>query len=195
VRVGGEVGGAGRQGYGGRREPRVDLEETADRRRRSLAHRYAYALEPLLQPLAVDAFETHDDSVGAREASDQRIRAVLPGDWGAKASENMKLTKDVVTALSLPPGKNDHFEWGKALPGFAVRLRGKTKTWVVQFRIGAQQRRESLGDVRKVTLEDARKIARQRFAQVELGVDPAAERARARAATLSLAIVSSRYLE
>jgi len=107
----------------------------------------------------------------------------------------MKLTKDAVTALSLPPGKTDHFEWDEALPGFAVRLRGKTKTWVVQYRIGAQQRRESLGDVRKVTLEDARKIARQRFAQVELGVDPAAERARARAATLSLAIVSSRYLE
>jgi hypothetical protein len=34
---------------------------------------------------------------------------------------------------------------------------------------------DSLGDVRKVILEDARKIARQRFAQVELGVDPAAE--------------------
>jgi len=107
----------------------------------------------------------------------------------------MKLTKDAVTALSLPPGKTDHFEWDEALPGFAVRLRGKTKTWVVQFRVGAQQRRESLGDVRKVTLEDARKIARQRFAQVELGVDPAAERARAHAATLTLAVVSNRYLE
>jgi integrase len=107
----------------------------------------------------------------------------------------MKLTKDAVTALSLPPGKSDYFEWDEALPGFAVRLRGQAKTWVVQYRIGAQQRRESLGDVRKVTLEDARKIARQRFAQVELGVDPAAERSRARAATLTLAVVSNRYLE
>jgi len=107
----------------------------------------------------------------------------------------MKLTKDAVTALTLPPGKVDHFEWDDALPGFAVRLRGKAKTWIVQYRVGAQQRRESLGDVRKVTLEDARKIARQRFAQVELGVDPAAERARARATALSLAVVSGRYLE
>src|SRR5262245_39508899 len=107
----------------------------------------------------------------------------------------MKLTKDVVTALTLPDGRLEHFAWDDSLPGFAVRLRGQAKTWVVQFRIGAQQRRESLGDVRRVTLEDARKIARQRFAQVELGVDPAAERARTRAATLTLAVVSSRYLE
>jgi integrase len=107
----------------------------------------------------------------------------------------MKLTKDTVTALTLPPGKSDHFEWCEAMPGFGVRLRGSAKRWVVQYRIGAQQRRESLGDVRKVTLEDARKIARQRFAQVELGVDPAAERAQARATALTLAVVSNRYLE
>lgn len=107
----------------------------------------------------------------------------------------MKLTKDAVTGLTLPPGKVDHFEWDDTLPGFAVRLRGQTKTWVVQYRIGAQQRRESLGDVRRVALEDARKIARQRFAQVELGLDPAGERARARAKALTLAVVAGRYLE
>src|SRR5262249_14546485 len=107
----------------------------------------------------------------------------------------MKLTKDTVTALTLPGGKVDHFEWDNALPGFAVRLRGNAKTWVVQYRLGAQQRRESLGDVRRITLEDARKIARQRFAQVELGVDPAAERAQARATALTFAVVSARYLE
>src|SRR5262245_27922009 len=107
----------------------------------------------------------------------------------------MKLTKDVVTALTLPAGKAEHFAWDDGLPGFAVRLRGQAKTWVVQYRIGAQQRRESLGDVRKVTLEDARKIARQRFAQVELGVDPVAERTHAFATRLTLAVVSERYLE
>jgi integrase len=124
-------------------------------------------------------------------ASPNRARTLL----GSNSEPNMKLTKEVVTALTLPPGKIDHFEWDEALPSFGVRLRGKAKTWVVQYRIGAQQRRESLGDVRKITLEDARKIARQRFAQVELGVDPAVERARARAAALTLAVVSNRYLE
>src|SRR5215469_8181216 len=107
----------------------------------------------------------------------------------------MKFTTETVNALRPPSGKGDHIYWDYDLPGFGVRLRGDTNRWVVQYRVGTQQRRESLGDVRKIRLDDARKIARQRFAQVELGVDPAAERARARAATLTLAIVSDRYLE
>ena len=107
----------------------------------------------------------------------------------------MKLTKDAVAALVRPADKPDHIEWDETLPGFGVRLRGAGKAWVVQYRLGPQQRRESLGDVRKVSLDDARKIARQRFAQVELGVDPAAERARANAQALTLGIVIGRYLE
>ena len=79
----------------------------------------------------------------------------------------MKFTTDKVAALTRPPGKTDHIEWDTEVPGFGVRLRGETKRWVIQYRIGAQQRRESLGDTRKVRLDDARKIARQRFAQAE----------------------------
>jgi integrase len=105
----------------------------------------------------------------------------------------MKLTKDAVAALALPAGKAEHFEWDTTLPGFGVRLRGSGKRWVVQYRVKGQQRRESLGDVRKVTLEYARKIARQRFAQAEMGVDPVAERRRANAVTLGAAI--DRYLD
>jgi integrase len=105
----------------------------------------------------------------------------------------MKLTKDAVAALALPTGKAEHFEWDTTLPGFGVRLRGGGKRWVVQYRVKGQQRRESLGDVRKVTLEDARKIARQRFAQAELGVDPVAERERVNAVTLGAVI--PRYLD
>jgi integrase len=107
----------------------------------------------------------------------------------------VRLTKEAVTALTLPPGKDEHFEWDNALPSFGVRLRGKAKRWVVQYRINGRQRRESLGDVRKVMLEDARKIARQRFAQVELGVDPAAARAQASARALTLGTTITRYLD
>ena len=74
-------------------------------------------------------------------------------------------------------------------------MRGGSKRWDCQYRVNGKQRRESLGDVRKVSLEDARKIARQRFAQVELGTDPAAERAQARAQALTLGVVIGRYLE
>jgi integrase len=110
----------------------------------------------------------------------------------------MKLTTESVAALRAPAGKADHIEWDDSLPGFGVRLRGQSKRWTVQYRVGIQQRRESIGDVRKVALDAARKIARQRFAQVELGVDPAAERIKTRqaaaAAELTMAKVVARYL-
>jgi integrase len=110
----------------------------------------------------------------------------------------MKLTKEAISELVLPDGKADHIVWDDELPSFGVRLRGASKRFVVQFRFGSQQRRESLGDVRKVTLEAARKIARNRFAQVELGTDPAAEKAKvreqAKTGKLTLATVAERYL-
>jgi integrase len=62
------------------------------------------------------------------------------------------------------------------LPGFGVRLRSGSAFYIVQYRVGSKQRRESLGDIRKTDLEQARKNARVRFAQVELGIDPRAER-------------------
>lgn len=110
----------------------------------------------------------------------------------------MKFTKAAVAALKRPIDKADHVEWDDDLPGFGVRLRGNSKTYLVQFRVGLQQRRESIGDVRKMQLDDARKAAQQRFAWAKLGIDPAAERAKARAAavaaTLTLGAVVDRYL-
>jgi integrase len=111
----------------------------------------------------------------------------------------MKFNTKTAERLTMPDGKTDHIEWDQETPGFGLRLRGDTKRWVVQYRIGPQQRREAIGDARKVSLDDARKIARQRFAQVELGVDPAADRAKARAEAaatkLTLAYVAERYLD
>jgi integrase len=111
----------------------------------------------------------------------------------------MMFTEEAIADLALPAGKNDLIVFDDKLPGFGVRLRSSgSRAWVVQYRIAHRQRRESLGDVRKVTLEDARKIARKRFAQVELGVDPAGDKATARAqaeaAKLTLAVVAARYL-
>jgi integrase len=95
-------------------------------------------------------------------------------------------TKDNLDALVLPAGKREHFEWDPGCPGFGVRLRGDRRTWVVQYRVDRQQRRETLGDLRRVPLEAARKAARQRFAQATLGVDMAAERAKRRLETAQM---------
>jgi integrase len=111
----------------------------------------------------------------------------------------MKLTTTTVTALTPPDGKTDYIAWDDALPGFGVRIRAGRKSYVCQYRTDdRQQRRESLGDVRRLKLEDARKIARQRFAVVEMGGDPAADKAQARAAdasaSLTLGRTADRYL-
>jgi integrase len=122
---------------------------------------------------------------------------------GSKGKSIMKLTKHTVAALALPAGKDDHIEWDEDLPSFGVRLRRNadntiSKSWVAQYRVGHQQRRPSLGDVRKVEPEAGKKAARKLFAQVELGIDPAAERAKARAevaaAKLTLKVAADRYL-
>jgi integrase len=114
----------------------------------------------------------------------------------------VRLTDRGAAALILPAGKTDHVFWDFSLPSFGLRLRGDrkscSKSWLVQYRANGQQRREALGDIRKVKIDDARRAARKIFAQVELGVDPAAEKAKARtaaaAATLTLGVVADRYL-
>lgn len=90
------------------------------------------------------------------------------------------LTQQLVSRLDLVEhasiGSKDHIVWDEEMPSFGVRLRPSRNTYVVQYRVGGQQRRESLGDVRKIALKDARKAAGQRFAKVELGIDPSAQK-------------------
>jgi len=73
----------------------------------------------------------------------------------------MKLTRDAVVALTQPKGKSDHFVWDDDMPGFGVRMRGDRKRWIVQYRVGGRQRRESLGDTRRIKINAARAIAGQ----------------------------------
>ena len=95
----------------------------------------------------------------------------------------MKFTQKAIEALRLPPGKDEYVAWDDALPGFGARVRASSTAWRIQYRTSTgKQRSESLGDIRKVDLESARKIARQRFAMVELGKDPGHERDAARQA-------------
>ncbi len=97
------------------------------------------------------------------------------------SDDRIRFTDAYVRKLALPAGKADHIAWDPDLPGFGVRLRSGKASYVVQYRVGIEQRRKSLGDVRKVSVDDARGIARKRFAQVELGVDPDAEEENRRA--------------
>jgi integrase len=110
----------------------------------------------------------------------------------------MRLNDRAARAVEAPAGKTDHVFWDDEMPGFGVRVRGESKFWLVQYRANGQQRRESLGNIYKVDIEDARRAAKKIFAKVELGVDPAAEKQKARiaaaAASLRLGPVADRYL-
>jgi integrase len=104
-----------------------------------------------------------------------------------------------VRRLKPVAGQSDQILWDPELPGFGVRVRATKSVYVVQYRFQKATQRESLGDVRKLTVEEARKVARQFFAKVELGVDPREERrkgdAAAEAAKLTFRVVADLYLK
>jgi integrase len=104
----------------------------------------------------------------------------------------------IVRRLQLPAGKTDHIFWDPEMPGFGIRVRTAKSVYIVQYRFQRATQRESLGDVRKLTLEEARKVARQYFAKVELGTDPREEKRKSdaigAAEKLTLKVVSDLYL-
>jgi integrase len=94
----------------------------------------------------------------------------------------MKLTDKLVTALTLPDGKDDVIYWDddpKRL-GFRLRRSGDKmlKSWVVRYRTGATQRRMTLDAV--LNAEQAHTAARKILAKVELGEDPQGDKAKQR---------------
>jgi integrase len=112
----------------------------------------------------------------------------------------MKFTQASVDRFKLEGGKSEHIEFDDSMPGFGLRIRAGDKaqhrTFIAQYKIGEKHRRITLGDVRKVTLENARKEARRIFGSVANGHDPANEKAERRsAASHTLDATIARYLE
>ena len=82
------------------------------------------------------------------------------------------------------------------LSGFGLRLRaGGKRTWIIQYRVGAKQRRKTLGSADKIRAAQAREKARSELADVQLGGDPQAKKTEQRArAAETLGAVAARYL-
>src|SRR5947209_17105556 len=95
----------------------------------------------------------------------------------------MQFTQASVNKWKAPAGKADAIEWCEDMPGFGIRARdGGAPVYIVQYKLGSQHRRMSLGKVSKVSLDDARKLAKKTFAGVADGVDKATERHESKAA-------------
>lgn len=92
----------------------------------------------------------------------------------------MKFTAENVKRLRPPAGKADHWVEDESLPGFFVRFRnGGDGTFFIRYSLAGADRKLSLGKVRKVDLDKTRGEARQCFAMIAKGDDPAIERAKA----------------
>src|SRR5262249_48141725 len=91
----------------------------------------------------------------------------------------MKLRLDIKTVAALPLGKgqSETFAWDTELPGFGLRLQGRRRTYVAQYRAHGRTRRVTLGTTERLTPTQAREGARKILARVSLGDDPQAEKA------------------
>jgi integrase len=95
----------------------------------------------------------------------------------------MRFTEAAVKDISPPSRSKDYIVWDNDMPSFGIRFQNGAErgTFIVQYRVGAKQRRQSLGKVGKVTLKSAKDQAQQYFAQVAQKIDPAIARAKATA--------------
>jgi len=110
----------------------------------------------------------------------------------------LKLTQATLKMPSLPDGVKDKIFFDDDLPGFGLRIReGGKRTWIVQYRAGAKQRRMTLGTMKTLDGGEARKRAKTALSKTHLGHDPQSEKAAARAPKpreMSLGDVVERYL-
>jgi integrase len=94
----------------------------------------------------------------------------------------MKLTAPSVRTLALPEGVADRTYFDDELPGFGLRLRSSgSRTWVIQYKVGAKHRRLPLGSITELDVSKARARARDLLAAVRLGKDPFADKLETRA--------------
>jgi integrase len=108
----------------------------------------------------------------------------------------MKLTRVAVDGLRLPAGKGERIIFDEEIAGFGVRLReGGSRSWIVQYKIGAKHRRLTLGSTALLDPAKARERARDLLAKVRLGRDPAGEKIEARTrADETLGAIAERFL-
>src|SRR6476660_225535 len=107
----------------------------------------------------------------------------------------MKLTQAVISRIDTK-GKADFIAWDDDLPGFGLRIReGGSRNYVLQYKIGAQNRRMTIGSTKTLTLEQARKTAKKHLGNVANGEDPQGEKHAVRAvATETFGAVADRFI-
>ena len=102
----------------------------------------------------------------------------------------------IVTRTKVRRGKRDVIIFDDAMPAFFVRVFESGKaSFGVQFRVGHQQRRMSLGPVVPRALAEARRLAHEALAKARLGQDVQADKKAAAAKQrINLGVLIPRYI-
>jgi integrase len=110
-------------------------------------------------------------------------------------TRRVKITKRLVDGTEIPPSGEINL-WDSEVPGFSLRVRATgSKVYVVEYRNRSQRkRRVTIGKHGRLTVEQARNLARQTLAAVARGEDPAEERLDYRSAP-TLDEFAVRYME
>lgn len=105
-------------------------------------------------------------------------------------------TNTSIRRMDCPSGSAEKFFWDANCPGFGLRaLKSGHRSWIYQYRDEHRRtRRIVLGDASLVSLDAARKAARQHAARIVHGANPSAER-KAKRSAVSLLDVVDAYLE
>lgn len=110
----------------------------------------------------------------------------------------MKLTQAAIDKGRIDTGgKADFIAWDDELPNFGLRMReGGSRNFIIQYKVGGQQRRKTLGSIKELTLEQARKQAKKDLGRVANGEDPQGEKNAARAtAGETFGAIADQFLE
>lgn len=104
-----------------------------------------------------------------------------------------KLSKRAVDALE--PAAKDYFVWDSQIAGFGLRVMPSgAKTYQAQYRKGGRTRRVSVGRHGKITVDEARKLAKEIMGQVAKGENPAEDISQHRKAP-SVAALCERFFD
>ena len=135
------------------------------------------------------------DTPPGRSLGRQKAQGAHETTFGLRRA---KLTNRLVEKAL--PVKTDYVIWDEEVPGFGLRVwpsregRAARKSFVLQYRAGGRERKLTLGQFGPLSAEAARRLALSAKASVAHGIDPAAEKEKARrGVTLREAI--PRFLE
>jgi hypothetical protein len=98
----------------------------------------------------------------------------------ARNPQRMKFTERSIKTLKRDPARAEYVVWSADMPGFGCRLRGNSKTYIDQTRVHSRVVKNTIGDINKISLDSAIKIARKHLPRRGWASIPAPRRPRPR---------------